>query len=182
MKRCVSFLLVMLVLGGMSIQAQMMAPPTGNSWGTTSNRDDNGNARDYWARARLTGILVDYLDLSVEQSEEFFPLWRSYNNGIEKRRNESRELFGKIMSSVDDEKIKTDDILKLVDDYEKLKEDEKKQRDEFYKRARKILADRQYIKLLMFPDLLSQEVLGRYPQQDQQGQQGQSQGWLDKQQ
>ena len=106
--------------------------------------------------------LVDYLQLTEDQSTKLFPLYREYTtsrSGFQKKR---RELYRKIETAVQDSTISNDDLLGYLKEYRSSEENEVRQRENFFKSARKILDDRQYVKLYTFDDRLLDELMRNF--------------------
>ena len=122
---------------------------------TRPNRPDADND----IRNFIAWKLVDYLRLTEDQSQKLFPLWSEFTRGRTKLHQERREIFKKIESSVEDTTVSTDNLMNLLNELIASENKEIYQRDEFRKRSRDILDDRQYMKLIIFENRLLEDFL-----------------------
>jgi hypothetical protein len=116
--------------------------------------EDDAKIRNY-----IAWKLVDYLQLTEDQSTRLFPLWRDYSDTRGNIQQERRQLFRKIEISAEDSAISTDNLLGLLKEYRNAEDNETKLKDTFFKNARKVLDDRQYVKLYTFDERLLDELM-----------------------
>ena len=125
-------------------------------------KKNDENSRHHKMRAMMRWRLVEYLDLNEEQSAQFFPIMKEADETRDKLMKEHRELIRKISEEIDDPAVSVKELKKYVDQLEKLKEEMLQARKKFLKKSEKVLEDRQYIKLLIFEDMLKADLFRRY--------------------
>jgi len=121
-------------------------------------RERNG----FNSRLMIMWRLVDYLSLDEDTATLFFPLYREYMKTHESILKNQRALTKKISKDVENESVSVKDLKK---DIEKLFKNEKAlsdARDNFHKKSKKILSDRQYVKLIIFKDKLKEDLFSRF--------------------
>ncbi len=135
-------------------------------WGlfplTGSAQPPNSPAEDPRIRNFIAWKLVDYLQLTEDQSSKLFPLWRDYTTARSDIQRQRRQLYRKIETAVQDSTISNDDLLGFLKEYRSSEENELKQRENFFRNTRKILDDRQYVKLYTFDDRLLEEFMRNF--------------------
>ncbi len=146
------------------LSALLLVPVfAGTAWGQNRGRpetdrrpptsEERGKAEQ---RRREVFImrLLEYLDLSQEQSTEFLPILNHY---MQERENLFRDRMGKttdLVKLLENESSPVGDLRKKLAEVETLSERIEQQRKEFLKLAKPILSDRQYIKLAIFDERL----------------------------
>lgn len=103
--------------------------------------------------------LVDYLQLSEEQSSRLFPLWRDYSKSREDINRNRRDLFRTIAEATDDSTRSDSDMMDLLKKYRAMENREIENREAFFKNSRKILNDRQYVRLYTFDERLLEDLM-----------------------
>ncbi|MFC1485541.1 hypothetical protein ACFL55_00765 [Candidatus Latescibacterota bacterium] len=153
MKHKIFFAVLFLSLGILNPSNVQVQTPDQNMM-LPNRSDEDRDVRDF-----IAWKLVDYLRLSEEQSQNLFPLWSEYSRGRGKMQKEQRELYRKIDSSVEDSSVSTDDLMVLVNELMASERKEIENKENFRKRSREILDDRQYIKLIIFENRLLDDFL-----------------------
>ena len=158
MKRVISFAVIILCMGSAVLTAQ---PPNRGDRPPQPTSQDRDRIRNM-----ITGRLLEYLNLNEEKAKQFFPVWHEYNYARGRILRERWDLYKKIESSVDNKSVSNDELLSMVNDLAKSWMDEFKVRDEMQRKAREILDDRQYVKLIIFEDKLKEELLQQMTRRD----------------
>lgn len=110
-------------------------------------------------QSTMIGIQTDYLNLSVEQAEQFFPMQKEY-------RNEVSEVQKKFRKKVAHQKMKTKDAAKFdVDKAIKLQKEMKDQlavlEADFLRQTTNVLSNEQRTKLVFQQERLKSQMLKR---------------------
>ena len=145
------------MLGAISLWAQ---PPSREM----APENSNGNSK---IRNMITWKLIDYLNLTEDQSSKFFPLWKEYTDAGREVRHQRRELYRKIEEGVENTDVSGEELLGLVKELMANEESERSRKQKLYRDSRDILDDRQYVKLIIFEDLLLAELLHDYRRENQ---------------
>jgi len=125
------------------------------SWRDSSNRGIK-------SKLMVMYRLVDELNLDEEVASEFFSVFLRYVTNRDKLAQDHRELIIEISEKADNEDVSVGDLKKLASDLKKHQQRNDKHRTEFMKNAKKILDDRQYIKLLVFEDKLKHDLMSQF--------------------
>ena len=123
--------------------------------------DRNENSKREKFREMIALRLVEYLELNEDQSAKLFPLLRVSHIARSKIIKERRELYKKIAKGVEDKSVSIKDLRKQIKELEENKNAEKKAHQEYLKKSKKFLDERQYIKLLLFEDKFREDFLRR---------------------
>ena len=124
--------------------------------------DHNSEGRGFKSRLMIMWNLVDYLNLDEDTAASFFPIFNEYTQKRDKLTKSHRELVDQIVTEVEKEDITTGELTTLVDELEELAEQNNYERKAFLVKAKKILDDRQYVKLVIFNDKLKKDLFGRF--------------------
>lgn len=104
--------------------------------------------------------MLEVLDLSSEQSDEFLPAWREVQNAHRIFRERREELFRELEFAIGEEpKLKERKIKELFEQLEKVKSklDEAQQR--FRAKAKEVLSLEQQAKLLLFEERFERRMM-----------------------
>jgi len=129
--------------------------------------DRNGERTSYRNRRVKSQVmimyrLVDHLNLDEDTATEFFPIYFTYVKERDKLMDQHRELILKIAKDADDESTPIRDLENSVAELEKNEKSIESARDEFMKKAKSILDERQYIKLVVFNDKLKEDLIMQF--------------------
>jgi len=106
--------------------------------------------------------LVDYLNLDEQTAADFFPLFNDYSQKREKLIETHRALVEQIIDNVEKDSYSISDLKNLVQKLDDADESLHKERNAFLTKAKKILDDRQYIKLVIFDEKLKKDLFNRF--------------------
>jgi hypothetical protein len=114
-------------------------------------------ARRAQIQSFMLGKIIGFLDLDKDQAAKFTPLFKELGESREKIMDERRDLVKSLVSGVDNKAVSLKELnAKVI----KLKKNDailEKEREEFLKKARKFLDERQVIKLQIFEDWLKED-------------------------
>ncbi|MCF7885722.1 MAG: hypothetical protein K9M80_04420 [Candidatus Marinimicrobia bacterium] len=122
--------------------------------------DDFKKRRNKMEKYR-TWKMTKYLDLTTEQSQQFFPRLNRFEKKMEKKHKEIWHLVDKI-----DKKLKQEDFSptekdyrQYLENYMQIEEDKLELRKQFLKDIDDILNTEQKIKLLIFDDKFKHDIM-----------------------
>ena len=124
--------------------------------------DHNSEGRGFKSRLMIMWNLVDYLNLDEDTAASFFPIFNEHTQKRDKLTKSHREIVNQIITEVEKEDISTGELTTLVDKLEDIAEQNHNERKEFLEKAKKILDDRQYVKMVIFNDKLKKDLFGRF--------------------
>lgn len=146
------------------LSALLLVPViAGTAWGQDRGRPEPGRrppTNEERAKAEqrrrevFTMRLLEYLELSEEQSTKFLPILNRY---MQEREDLFRDRMGKTIELVkllENESTPVGDLRKKLSEDDTLGDRIEQQRKAFLKAAKPILSDRQYIKLAIFDERL----------------------------
>lgn len=116
-------------------------------------------SRGFKARLMIMYRLVEHLDLTEETATKFFPLYMTFLNDREKLMKEHREIIHSIVDGADNQSVSVRDLKKKIEEMKANEQAMYSQRNDFFAKAEKILNERQYIKLVVFNDMLKEDLL-----------------------
>ena len=131
-----------------------------SSFSDAEDRDTRG--RGYKSRLMIMWNLVDYLNLDEETAKNFFPIFNEHTKKSDQHTKTHKELVNKIITEVEKEDISVRELKALVDKFEDIEEQNQKEHKVFLEKAKKILDDRQYVKLVIFKDKLKKDLFGKF--------------------
>ena len=116
----------------------------------------------YRSKLMIMWNLVDYLNLDEEAAADFFPIFNDYSQKREKLTETHRVLVEQIVDNVEKESFSVGELKNLVQKLEEADDSLRKEHAAFLEKAKKILNDRQYIKLVIFNDKLKKDLFNRF--------------------
>ena len=107
----------------------------------------------------MIGLQTNYLDLSPEQAQQFFPMQKEYKEQVREAQKQYREKVGKLRSkSKDVSKFDVDTAIK----YQlQMKEELAKLESEFLKNTSSVLSNEQRTKLVFQEERMKSEAAKR---------------------
>lgn len=106
--------------------------------------------------------LTDYLDLSEQQAEKFFPRMRSHQKKVQVLQKDELELFKPLLEKVSKNEEITKAELKIVlDKLDTLDQKRIQARSQFIKKTGDVLTPTQQAKLVMFKGHMKTQVRGK---------------------
>ena len=113
-------------------------------------------------RDRVNTIMIakldEYLDLTMEQAEQFFPKFRHFNNQREELEQSRRDAMGDLISVEDSEPDNEKKIEDLIDRLESIDGNLINLNREFRKEIRSILTPRQRARFVIFSQRFPEQV------------------------
>jgi len=107
----------------------------------------------------MIGIQTNYLDLSPEQAQQFFPLQKEYKDQVREAQKQYREKVGKLRSKAKDaSKFDVDTAIKYQLE---MKEELAKLESEFLKNTTSVLSNEQRTKLVFQEERMKSETAKR---------------------
>ena len=107
----------------------------------------------------MIGIQTNYLDLSPEQAQQFFPMQKKYKDLVREAQKQYREKVGKLRSKAKDaSKFDVDTAIKYQLE---MKEEIAKLESEFLKNTTSVLSNEQRAKLVFQEERMKSEALKR---------------------
>jgi len=107
----------------------------------------------------MIGIQTNYLDLSPEQAQQFFPMQKEYKDQVREAQKQYREKVGKLRSKAKDaSKFDVDTAIKYQLE---MKEELAKLESEFLKNTTSVLSNEQRTKLVFQEERMKSETVKR---------------------
>ena len=107
----------------------------------------------------MIGIQTNYLDLSPEQAQQFFPMQKEYKDQVREAQKQYREKVGKLRSKAKDaSKFDVDTAIKYQLE---MKEELAKLESEFLKNTTSVLSNEQRTKLVFQEERMKSEAAKR---------------------
>ena len=107
----------------------------------------------------MIGIQTNYLDLSPEQAQQFFPMQKEYKDQLREAQKQYREKVGKLRSKAKDaSKFDVDTAIKYQLE---MKEELAKLESEFLKNTTSVLSNEQRTKLVFQEERMKSEAAKR---------------------
>ena len=111
----------------------------------------------------MIGIQTNYLDLSPEQAQKFFPMQKEFKDQVRKAQKQYREKVGKLRSKAKDaSKFDVDTAIKYQLE---MKEELAKLESEFLKNTTSVLSNEQRTKLVFQEEKMKSEAAKRVAKQ-----------------
>lgn len=107
----------------------------------------------------MIGLQTNYLDLSPEQAQQFFPLQKEYKDMVREAQKQYREKVGKLRSKTKD--ISKFDVDTAIKYQLEMKEELAKLESEFLKNTTSILSNEQRTKLVFQEERMKLEAAKR---------------------
>ena len=107
----------------------------------------------------MIGLQTNYLDLSPEQAQKFFPMQKKYKDLVRKAQKQYREKVGKLRSKTKD--VSKFDVDTAIKYQLEMKEELAKLESEFLKNSSSVLSNEQRTKLVFQEERLKSEAVKR---------------------
>lgn len=107
----------------------------------------------------MIGIQTNYLDLSPEQAQQFFPMQKEYKDLVRKAQKQYREKVGKLRSKAKD--VSKFDVDTAIKYQLEMKEELAKLESEFLKNTTSVLSNEQRTKLVFQEEKMKSEAAKR---------------------
>lgn len=118
--------------------------------------------RGFKSRLMIMWNLVDYLDLDEDAAASFFPIFNDHTKKRDEFTKQHRELVTQIVNDIEDESVSISELKDLVQKLDDIDASISKERNTFLEKAKEILDDRQYVKLVIFNDKLKKDLFNRF--------------------
>jgi len=110
-------------------------------------------------REMIKERLVNFLELSSDQKAQILPFFQESFDTTSKLRSVRREKVREISDKIMDNAVTVNELEKHVNDLDSIDREMEKTQETFLKKSRKLLNDRQYIKLVIFQDWLKLDLM-----------------------
>jgi hypothetical protein len=127
-----------------------------------NDNDKEHNERREKLHEMIAWRLIKFLDLNEEQSFKFLPIFKESNEKRFQLIDEHRKLVGKIIKDIDDESVPESSLKEQLAKIEQIENEIIKERENYQIKTRKILNERQFIKLRLFEDKLKNDLFQRF--------------------
>jgi len=107
----------------------------------------------------MIGIQANYLDLSPEQAQQFFPMQKEYKNQVRDVQKKYREKVGKLQSKAKD--VSKFDVDTAIKYQLEMKEEIAKLESQFLKNTTSVLSNEQRTKLVFQEERMKSEAAKR---------------------
>ena len=107
----------------------------------------------------MIGIQTNYLDLSPEQAQQFFPMQKEYKDLVREAQKQYREKVGKLRSKAKD--VSKFDVDTAIKYQLEMKEELAKLESEFLKNTTSVLSNEQRTKLVFQEERMKSEAAKR---------------------
>ena len=107
----------------------------------------------------MIGLQTNYLDLSPEQAQKFFPMQKKYKDLVRKAQKQYREKVGKLRSKTKD--VSKFDVDTAIKYQLEMKEELAKLESEFLKNSSSVLSNEQRTKLVFQEERMKSETAKR---------------------
>jgi hypothetical protein len=107
----------------------------------------------------MIGLQTNYLDLSPEQAQQFFPMQKEYKDQVREAQKQYREKVGKLRSKAED--VSKFDIDTAIKYQLEMKEELAKLESEFLKNTTSVLSNEQRTKLVFQEERMKSEATKR---------------------
>ena len=107
----------------------------------------------------MIGIQTNYLDLSPEQAQQFFPMQKEYKDQVREVQKQYREKVGKLRSKAKD--VSKFDVDTAIKYQLEMKEELAKLESEFLKNTTSVLSNEQRTKLVFQEERMKSEATKR---------------------
>ena len=102
------------------------------------------------ARMLMKWKLTEYLDISEEQGDKFFPKFNSFEKEQKSIHEKIGKLFDQVEEMIDDEKINSNEIQNIQNEINNLEHERHLLRNEFIENIKDVLSEEQIAKLIVF--------------------------------
>jgi Spy/CpxP family protein refolding chaperone len=123
-----------------------------------------GPGGQYGQKMEMMAIwkMTEYLNLSEEQAEKFFPRLKDHRQSMEDLNKQEKELFKPLADKIKDGKeISKSELKTVLDKVEKLEEKRTKQKNKFVRNMGDILTPTQQVKLILFEGRMKKAIKDR---------------------
>lgn len=110
------------------------------------------------ARMLMKWKMTEYLDITEEQGDKFFPRLNSFQKKHTSIRKQIGELFDEVEELIDDGKVKLKSVEKIKNQINDLEHQKHELRMNFLNENKDILTDEQFAKLLVFEYKFKQKL------------------------
>jgi hypothetical protein len=107
----------------------------------------------------MIGLQTNYLDLSPEQAQQFFPMQKEYKDQVREATKQYREKVGKLRSKAED--VSKFDVDTAIKYQLEMKEELAKIESEFLKNTTSVLSNEQRTKLVFQEERMKSEATKR---------------------
>ena len=107
----------------------------------------------------MIGLQTNYLDLSPEQAQQFFPMQKEYKDQVREAQKQYREKVGKLRSKAKD--VSKFDVDTAIKYQLEMKEELAKLESEFLKNTTSVLSNEQRTKLVFQEERMKSEIAKR---------------------
>ena len=107
----------------------------------------------------MIGLQTNYLDLSPEQAQQFFPMQKEYKDQVREAQKQYREKVGKLRSKAKD--VSKFDVDTAIKYQLEMKEELAKLESEFLKNSSSVLSNEQRTKLVFQEERMKSETAKR---------------------
>ena len=107
----------------------------------------------------MIGLQTNYLELSPEQAQKFFPMQKEYKDLVRKAQKQYREKIGKLRSKTKD--VSKFDVDTAIKYQLEMKEELAKLESEFLKNSSSVLSNEQRTKLVFQEERMKSEAVKR---------------------
>jgi hypothetical protein len=107
----------------------------------------------------MIGLQTNYLDLSPEQAQQFFPMQKEYKDQVREATKQYREKVGKLRSKAED--VSKFDVDTAIKYQLEMKEELAKLESEFLKNTTSVLSNEQRTKLVFQEERMKSEATKR---------------------
>ncbi|MBD3232940.1 MAG: hypothetical protein GF315_04375 [candidate division Zixibacteria bacterium] len=135
----------------LSAQMDIMDPPPSEMEGRRGRIEERIENFKIWK-------LTDYLDLSSEQSQEFFPLYNDYTEAHKDLNDKRRDLFKKINQAVELDDYPEENLKEMLEQVDRVEQDLVKHREKFQDKLTDVLTTRQIAKFTIFEHRFRNEI------------------------
>ncbi len=154
MRSAIYIVITALILGFpnvLSAQTDIMDPPPPEMEGRRGRIQERIEDFKIW---KLTG----YLDLSSEQSQEFFPMYNEFTEAQKDLNDKRRTTFKKIARAVELDDYPEEELSEMLENIEQIENEMVKQRENFRDKLRDVLTIRQIAKFTIFEHRFRSEI------------------------
>jgi len=102
--------------------------------------------------------LTEYLDISEEQGDKFFPRFNSFQKEHKLILKQIGELFDDVEEMIDDKKVDDGKVIKIQNQINDLLHERHTLKNNFLDKNKDILTDEQFAKLLIFEHIFKRKM------------------------
>ena len=102
--------------------------------------------------------LIEYLDISEEQGDKFFPRFNSFQKENKSLKKQTTKLFDKVENMIEDGTVNEEKVVKIQNKINDLLHERHNLKNSFFDKNKDILTDEQFAKLLVFEHRFKQKM------------------------